>query len=65
MKDIISELISRVNETKKEITATVADGTGVVNFETYQRLVGRNQGLQIALDILDDIMTGDDEQQEQ
>jgi hypothetical protein len=44
---------------------TVSMGTGVVNFETYQRLVGRFQGLQIALDLLDDIMTEDDEKEEQ
>jgi hypothetical protein len=65
MRDPISELISRVNETKQEIMETVSMGTGVVNFETYQRLVGRFQGLQIALDLLDDIMTEDDEKEEQ
>jgi hypothetical protein len=59
MRDPISELISRVNETKREISETVSEGTGVANFETYQRLVGRNQGLQIALDLLNDIMTED------
>jgi hypothetical protein len=64
MRDPISELIFRVNETKKEISETVSEGTGVANFETYQRLVGRNQGLQIALDILNDIMTEDAEDEQ-
>ena len=64
MRDPISELIFRVNETKKEISETVSEGTGIVNFETYQRLVGRFQGLQIALDILNDIMTEDAEDEQ-
>jgi hypothetical protein len=59
--DIITKLISHVNETKKEIADTVAAGHGVGSFEIYQRLVGRGEGLSIALQILDDIMTVDDE----
>jgi hypothetical protein len=61
MQDIISEFISRVNVTKKDIADTVSAGINVASFEIYQRLVGRNEGLQIALQLLDDIMTGDEE----
>jgi hypothetical protein len=61
MTDIISLLIGRINETKKEIADTVAAAHGVNSFETYQRLVGRNEGLQIALDLINDILTEDDE----
>ena len=64
MKDIISELISRVNATKKEIADAVAAGSANT-FDVYQRLVGRNEGLTIALQILEDLMTGDEEQDEQ
>jgi hypothetical protein len=53
-----------IKETKQEIADTVAAGHGVNSFETYQRLVGRNEGLQIALQLLDDVMTGDDEEQQ-
>jgi hypothetical protein len=62
--DIISKFISLAKETKQEIADTVTAAQGVNSFETYQRLVGRAEGLQIALQILDDIMTGDDEQKE-
>jgi hypothetical protein len=62
--DIISQFISLAKETKQEIADTVTAAQGVNSFETYQRLVGRAEGLQIALQILDDIMTGDDEQKE-
>ena len=62
--DIISNLISLIKETKQEIADTVAAGHGVNSFESYQRLVGRAEGLQIALQLLDDIMTGDEENKE-
>ena len=62
--DIISNLISRVNETKKEIAEAVAAGHNVTSFEVYQRLVGRAEGLTIALQILNDIMTEDDEEEQ-
>jgi hypothetical protein len=61
MTDIISELLKRISETKKSIADTVATGTNVTSYEVYQRLVGRNEGLQIALDLLDDVMTGDEQ----
>ena len=61
MQDIISEFISRVNVTKKDIADTVSACVNVASFEIYQRLVGRNEGLQIALQLLDEIMTGDEE----
>ena len=59
MKDIISELIERISSTKKEIAETVSAARGVDTFDKYQRLVGRYEGLQIALDLLNDIMTED------
>lgn len=62
--DIISNLISLIKETKQEIADTVAAGHGVNSFESYQRLVGRAEGLQISLQLLDDIMTGNDEKEE-
>lgn len=61
MRDPISELIGRINSTREEIAETVAAGRGVDSFEKYQRLVGRNEGLQIALDLWNDIMTEDEE----
>lgn len=62
--DIISQFISLAKETKQNIADTVAAGHGVNSFENYQRLVGRAEGLTIALQLLDDIMTGDDEKEQ-
>ena len=62
MKDIISELIGKISATKTAIAETVSAGHGIDSFEKYQRLVGRNEGLQIALDLLNDILTESEEQ---
>lgn len=51
----ISDLIDGVKQRQQEIAASLVDGN-CVNFETYQRLVGQHQGLQEALQILDNIM---------
>lgn len=63
MRDPINELISLIKETQKEIATTVAAGHGVNSFETYQRLVGRHEGLQITLDLINDVLTGDEEEE--
>ena len=63
MRDPINELISLVKETQQKIAETVAAGHNVTNFETYQRLVGRHEGLQITLDLINDILTGDEQEE--
>ena len=62
MRDPISELIARIGSTKESIAETVSAAHGVDSFEKYQRLVGRNEGLQVALDLLNDILTESEEQ---
>jgi hypothetical protein len=61
MKDILSEIISRTRNEKQKLAESVTAGTNVNTFEDYQRLVGRNEGLQAVLDIIDEILTEDDE----
>lgn len=61
MRDIVSEIIGRVNDEKKLLAETVSVGS-VINWEQYQRLVGRNEGLQITLDIINQILTEGDEE---
>jgi hypothetical protein len=51
----ISDLISGVKKRQADISLSLVSGNAI-NFETYQRLVGQYQGLQEALDILDNIM---------
>ena len=55
----ISDLIDGVKKRQQEIADSLVNGN-CVNFETYQRLVGQHQGLQEALQILDNIMKEED-----
>ena len=63
MKDIVTELISQVKTEQIKIAEALTAGQAI-NIESYQRLVGNHQGLQAALNILNGIMTEDDEDQQ-
>lgn len=62
MKDFISEIISRTRNEQKKLADTLTAGNNVNTFEDYQRLVGRFEGLQAALDIVDELLREDDEE---
>jgi hypothetical protein len=61
MKDFLSEIIGRVKTEQQLLAESVTAGTNVNSFEDYQRLVGRYEGFKITLDIINDILTEDDE----
>ena len=61
MKDLISELIERLKSADKDITEAIASGINIHNFETYQRFVGKKEGLSEALDIVNALLSEDDE----
>jgi len=63
MRDIISEFIGLVKTEQARIAESLTAGHAI-NFETYQRLVGNYQGLQTSLDVLNTLMTEDDEDQQ-
>ena len=46
-----SYLINSIKAEQAKIAQSLVDGHAV-NFETYQRLVGQHQGLELALDAL-------------
>lgn len=62
MKDFISEIISRTRNEQKKLADTLTAGSNVNTFEDYQRLVGRFEGLKVALDIVDELLREDDEE---
>jgi len=62
MKDFLSEIITRVNAEKKSLADTVTAGSNVNTFEDYKWLIGRIDGLQQTLDIIDNILTENDEE---
>ena len=63
MKDILSEIIGRVRAEKERVADAVTAGTVVNSFDDYKQYVGAIQGLQTALDIVDEVLTEDDEEQ--
>jgi hypothetical protein len=63
MRDLVSELIERLKSADKDITEAIASGVNIHNFETYQRFVGKKEGLSEALGIIESLLTEDDEDQ--
>ena len=51
----INDLIDGVKQRQQEIATSLVNG-GAINIESYHRLVGQNQGLQEALDILNQLL---------
>jgi len=61
MKDFISEIIDRVRDRKAKLADAVTAGTNVHTFEDYQFLIGQIEGLKTTLDIVNEILTEDEE----
>jgi len=61
MKDFLSEILQRIKAAQNEMTEAIASGVNVHNFDTYQRLVGKREGLSDALSIIDNILSEDEE----
>ena len=61
MKDFISEIIGRVRNQKEKLAEAVTAGTNVHTFEDYQFLIGQIEGLKTTLDIVNEILTEDEE----
>jgi hypothetical protein len=56
----VDDFISAVKARQAEISKSLLAGH-IVNFETYQRLVGQHQGLVESLDILNNLLKEEDE----
>ncbi len=61
MRDFISDIITRTREEQAKLAETLTAGNNVNSFEDYQRLVGRHEGFQAALDIINEILREDEE----
>ena len=60
MRDVISEFIGLIKDEQIKIAESLTAGHAI-NIESYQRLVGQYQGLQASLDVLNELMTEDNE----
>jgi|APGre2960657404_1045060.scaffolds.fasta_scaffold255286_1 hypothetical protein len=61
MQDLTSRIMARVSEQIRLLDSSLITGKGVSNMERYQRLLGEREGLQTCLNIIDDILTENDE----
>jgi len=51
----------RVSEEIRLIDSALTTGKGINSMERYQRLLGEREGLQKCLNVIDDILTENDE----
>jgi hypothetical protein len=63
MKDLLSEIISRVRSEIQSQADTVTAGTNVNSFDDYRQYVGKIEGLKISLDIINEILAEDNEEE--
>jgi len=61
MKDFISTIIGRVKTERNTLADTITAGMNVNTFDDYQRMVGRYEGLTQTLNLIEEILTEDDE----
>lgn len=55
----LNSVIGTIKRRQDEISKSLVEGYAI-NFETYQRLVGQHQGLQEALNFIDNILNEED-----
>jgi len=61
MKDFISTIIGRLKDADKQLSEAIVSGINIHSFDNYQKLVGKHEGLQEALLIINEILTEDEE----
>jgi hypothetical protein len=62
MKDFISEIIGRVKTELENQAEAVTAGVNINSFDDYKQHIGVIQGLELALEIIDEILTENDEE---
>jgi hypothetical protein len=55
---MIQQLIHLIKERQTDIQVSLANG-GAPNWDSYQRMVGENQGLQGAIDMINNMLEED------
>jgi len=62
MVDILSEILKRIKNAEKEMTEAIASGINVHSFDAYQKLVGKREGFNESLSIIEAILSEDDDE---
>lgn len=61
MKDILSEILKRIKDADKHFAEGIASGMNIHDFPAYQRQVGNLEGIRRAQEIIETILSEDDE----
>jgi len=61
MVDLLSEILNRIKIAEKELAEAIASGVNIHSFDSYQRFVGKREGLSETLSIIENVLSEDDE----
>lgn len=61
MVDLLGEILKRIKDAEKEISEAIASGVNIHNFDTYQRFVGKREGISEALALINAVLSEDEE----
>lgn len=62
MVDLLSEILNRIKIAEKELAEAIASGVNIHRFDSYQRFVGKREGLSETLSIIENVLSEDDEE---
>ena len=61
MVDLLGEILKRIKDAEKEISEAIASGVNIHNFDSYQRFVGKSEGISEALALINAVLSEDEE----
>ena len=61
MVDLLGEILKRIKNAEKEISEAIASGVNIHNFDSYQRFVGKREGISEALALINAVLSEDEE----
>lgn len=61
MRDLTSEIMRRVGDEIRLVDSSLTTGKGITSIEQYKKLLGEREGLQKCLNIIDEILTENDQ----
>lgn len=57
MRDLTSQIMRRISDEIRLIDSSLTTGKGVTNMEQYKKLLGEREGLQRSLNVIDEVLT--------
>jgi len=61
MKDFLSEIIKRLKDAEKYTAEGITSGINIHTFDDYQRILGNLEGIKQSLQVIEDLLSEDDD----